>query len=762
MTGMTRPNILSPLSLTLLLSALAMSAPAGVVIERWSAGVNSPHPKTVAIADVSEGKWSLVIDLKDLAGAKVINSRLLVSRPTVTGENDEANIAVVIRVQGQREPLKLIAPWFVSFDATEAVRQAVGQKLELAVESFPQWEANKTQLEVAYEKPGAGQGTKTDVAVQAVARAGQTFITFQELSNPFPADKPVTRRELDAVMRDQSVVSYLVFRHRQPIDESSFASAEMLAEVGPLSGWNVRGLSLDRLIYQHQLRALEDAAFARSIASGPFNGYSRSMPQMGEVAVDRLCVDDGKPLPRRRGLYVHQTAKAGKAYYAVVAMVNGAGIAGAPGWSTREAIAEEVGVGRPVLQGQEKLKVFYDYPGERRRYVQWCAPPLANLPNQYFNWGVYIPPSALNPTAETKLGLGVFFHDAQPLYLRPRWPHRQDMILISPQDDPHFTFGYGYHECLGTLRAFSEGRVRDYTARRLDSFIAWIKQTFPIDNARLSTHGMGVYGGTAALHYGLRHAQTMSLIVAGTYDADPKLNAATYKVDNYPVRKTHLRDLEVVWGKRDWQCQTPAGTSIWQDRDLPAWVRANPQLDLPFLSLGSGSMHSTWPQENALLKALIETSQPFWTGFTWGGEPPRFGPLHVRRDKVILAQVSTLEALAASNWGKNARWGNAALGYWNGGEIFTGLGWNGDDIVDTPDRLEVTVTGSGGTIAVRNRQAFKPAPDTKVRWEVTGSGQRDNARGEVTVDAQGRLIISGVTRGRLVLTLAEAAPTKPR
>jgi hypothetical protein len=165
-------------------------------------------------------------------------------------------------------------------------------------------------------------------------------------------------------------------------------------------------------------------------------------------------------------------------------------------------------------------------------------------------------------------------------------------------------------------------------------------------------------------------------------------------------------------------------------------------------------MHSTWPQENALLKALIETSQPFWTGFTWGGEPPRFAPLYVRRDKVILAQTATLEGLAAGNWGKDPRWGNAALGYWSGGEIFTGLGWKADDVMDTPERLEVTITGGGGAYAIRNRQAFRPASGTKVRWELIGSGQRDNPKGEVTVDALGRLTIPGLNRGRLVLTLA--------
>jgi hypothetical protein len=696
----------------------------------------------------------------------VYAARLLVSRAEVTGDSDDANVKIEIVPKGKAEALKLIGPRYDSFDAAEAVRAFVGRALELSVKDIPKWEPDKTQLEIVYEGKPAQAPPAVQLEVKALHRAGQTFITWKEIDNPL-ADKPVALRDLQAAERElagKKSIVYRVLRLARPIDADTAAEAQHLGDVRPFSGFNVRGVSLDRLIYQHQLRAIDDALFARSIAPGPFGGYNTAMPQMGEVVVERLAVEDGRPLPPATGLYVHNPDKAGKAYYAVVPIINGEGAFSA-GSAAKDAVEEEVGAGAPVMQDIEDLKAFYDYPGERRHYVQWCAPPLANLPNQYYNWGVYVPPSPATRVSETrgrppavKFGLGIYFHDWQPLFLRPRWPHRQDMVLLSPHDHPYPSFGYGYHESLGTLRPFTEGAVQDYTARRIDAFVEWVKKNYRIDEARLSTHGMGTLGGTSALHYGLRHAAKMSWIVAGTYDPDPKTNAPSFKVDNYPVRKTHLSALQAIWGKKEWDLKTAGGASIWKDRDLTAFVLANPKLDLPFLSLGSGSMHPTWVQENAFLKALLAAHQPFWTGFWWGGEPPRFGPLYLRRDCVYLAASAPEDQIAQTVWGKDNRWQKGAVGYWSGGEINTGLGWKTDDVVDTPDRLEVTVTGGGSELAVRNAQAFKTKPGESIHWEMTGTGARDNPKGDLTADANGLVVLKGVNRGRLVLTRAGANP----
>ncbi|HET6427907.1 MAG TPA: hypothetical protein VFJ30_05835 [Phycisphaerae bacterium] len=744
--------------------ALAAAAAGGeVVVERWTADDKGPHPRTVQTADEAGGAV-IRVDLKDLsAGATVYQGRLLVSRPPLAGRDEDGRTDVRIIPAGQAEPLKLIGPWFDSFDVTEPVRRGAGGKLELAVAAFPRWQAELTQLEVTVDR-GDAVGLLTSAAagkaldVKAVHRAGQTFITWREL-DPLP-DKSFTLdelREARDALEQRGWPRYRVYRLDRPINADNLGQAEPLGEVKPLSGFNWRGASLDRLIYQHQLRALNDAAFARSIASGPFDGYHQGMAAMGQVVIDRLAIEDGKPLPAGTGLYVHAPDKPGRAYYAVVPMVDGLAVPGGTGWATAEAVDERTGAGVPIFQCVEDLKVFYDYPGQRRRYVQWCSPAAgtANLPNQYVNWGVYLPPPALDKASQDRLALAIYFHDSRHLYMRPRWPHQTDMITISPHDDPP-TFGYGWHESLGTLRSFAAGCVRDYTARRTDRFAEYVKTAWRIDPARLSTHGMGALGGTAALHYGLARAADVSLIVAGSYDPDPQQTPPTCKVDNYPVRKTHREALEAVWGRREWDLKTAEGKSIWADRNLVAWVAAHPEVNLPFLSLGSGSMHFTWPQENAFLKALLAAQQPFWTGFTWGGEAPRFGPMYVRRDRLYVAAAPTEADLARANWAQHDRWTQGALGYWGGGEINTGLGWDVSDLVDRPDRLEVTITGSGGRMALRNAQQFRLAPGQKFRWE-QGSG-RDKIGGEAAADANGLVVLDGLKRGRLIVTRPEVQP----
>ena len=777
------------------------TALADVVAQRWCVGERGSHPQTVAIADADEGAAVITIDLKALPKAAAVRSaRLLVSRDAVTGDMEEAMTKVEVFAltaapeAGKKPapaggPLALVAPWRDSLDATDAVRRNTGGKLVLWVKALPRWQRDQTQLEILYDGAAPAGLAKGVAGLEALHRAGQTFITWKELDNPL-GDKAPTLDEFKAAadqLEGDKSVRYRIYRHTKPIDKASIAEAELLAEVKPLSGYNLRGVSVDRLIYQHQLRAIEDSGFARSIAPGPFDGYNRKMPQMGQVQVGRLAIQDGQPLPPGTGLYVHQPAQAGSAHYAVVCSVNGTANLSdfGAGNSLAKPLAEQMGVGEPVFQSVEDLKVFYDYPGQRRRYVQWCAPPLANLPNQYYNWGLYVPPAAggtafqavrseqaqvgkpvppaAGETPATRqapatrpMGLGFYFHDWRGTYLRPRWPHTADMLLASTDDSPWASFAYGYHESLGTLGSFAEGSVRDYTARRIDAFFDWACRNFAIDQSRLSCHGMGTLGGTAALQYALRHPERFALVVAGAYDADPKLNPATLKIDNYPPRKTHLGSLEAVWGKKDWDLKTEKGVSIWQDRDLPAFVVKNPGLDLPVFSLGGGSSQATWPQQNALMKALMQARQPLQAEFYWGSTPPAFGPLWASRSKVTLVCVPTEDELNKTPWYKHDRWQKAALGYWSGGAINTMAAYDRQSLVETADKLEATLTSAVSSLTIRHAANLRLKPGQKVSWQVQPAPQdrqTQPAKGETAADDNGVLTLPGpLPRGKLTIT----------
>jgi len=743
-----------------------------VVIEQWAVGERASHPKSVRVLEAAGAAGIVEVDLSALAAnrPRVYQARLLAAREPVTGADEEAMVKVeIFPLDGAppaggappgKAPLKLIPPWYDCFDATEAVRVSVAgqRKCRFYVKAFPKWVKDSTRLEVTYEGKLPSKLPPAVKDLKVLHRAGQTFIAFKEIDDPF-GGKPVTlgqlrqaREQAEAARR----VRYRIYRHDKPIDGKSLAQAELLAEVKPFSGFNVRGVSLDRLICQHQLRAVEDSLFARKIAGGPFRGYRPDMPEMAEVEVSRLVIKDGPDvsgLPPGTGLYVHHPTEPGRAHYVVVVAVDGT--AGAREVKSA-AVEEQVGPGEPVFQGVEDLKVFYDYPGQRRRYVQWCAPPLSHLPNQYHNWGVYLPTAA----SEGKpLALGIYFHDWQGLYLRPHWPHPKNMILISPQDRPRPTFAYGHHEALDTLRSFAAGGIHDYTARRIDAFIEWLCGKFAIDKARMSCHGSGAYGGSSAIAYALRYPERFALVVAGAFDANPGSVEPIIQIGRNR-RRTHLKALEAVWGKKEWTLKTADGRNIWEDRDMVAFVKTHPKSHLPFMSLGTGSQHSTWPQENALLKALMAARQPFRTDFTWGGQAPHFGPMYVRRDKPMLAAVPTSEQLAKTRWYGDPHWQQAATGYWGGGHtmINMGLSWKIDDIVDTPERLEIDGYASG-EVTLRNVQAFKLKPGEKVHWQVKGERRPYDQSGEAAADEYGLLTVPGF-RGRLIVTRGGSEATQ--
>ena len=88
--------------------------------------------------------------------------------------------------------------------------------------------------------------------------------------------------------------------------------------------------------------------------------------------------------------------------------------------------------------------------------------------------------------------------------------------------------------------------------------------------------------------------------------------------------------------------------------------------------------------------------------------------------------------------------------------------WESETIVDTPEKLEMTIYSArvtyAGTVsaktAVRNAQKFKPGPGEKLTWKAGAAG------GEITVGKDGLILIPKLTFSgkptRLVITRAKA------
>ena len=682
--------------------------------------------------------------------------------PEVVGKRIyRAELLLWAKGEVQATGLQLVPPWYNSFDATALVRKSKGN-VDIELSNWKAIDAMSVRLWVAYEaKPTSAPQVKD---LRVFHRAGQTFITFREIGDSLadPAPKwSALKAELGAPQA-RWLVRYLVYRHDRPITAKNLSRAELLARVKPLSGYNVMGRSVDELIAVIRKRAIDDEELARRLArSRALHRYTPYSPEMGDVAIGRFCIEDGKPLPPKTGLYVHHPAKPGVAYYAVITSYGGK--ANTRDFSAENALArpvtEELGAGVPVLQGAVNVTVFFDYPGARYRYVQWAAPPLANLPNQYYNWGVFVPRDygVAGPRR-----LSIFFHDGNQRYLKMPWPHRQDQVIIAPHDAPFASFGIGYNDALGTLRPFKKGVVRPFFRRRVDAVVKWAIEKFKADPARVSCGGSGYWGGTAALQYGIRRPGRIAYVMAdGGPDPDPAQTPDTYVP--YPWRKgrpqpTPRSMIDRVWGRPEWKIKAESGKLIWDEAGLPAFVRQC-RAPVPYLSLGSGSMTVTWKQQTRLMLAYKESRNAFMSQFYWGGTavvPLPRGTFEPRTDKPFLACWPL-------GYHPNAKFFDSYFlpgkrGYGGGSRLNDRVQWESESIVDTPDRLEMTIYSDGrmtyaGTVVaettVRNAQNFKPGPGAKLTWSATGKGgQGGPQRGGITVGKGGMIIIPRLTFSR--------------
>ncbi|GAH74609.1 unnamed protein product, partial [marine sediment metagenome] len=256
------------------------------------------------------------------------------------------------------------------------------------------------------------------------------------------------------------------------------------------------------------------------------------------------------------GLYVHAPGKAGKSYYAVTVVLNGRENTALlkKGVNVVGPVRENGGRGKPVLQREMDMKILFDYAGRRLQYTQWTSLSLANLPNQYYNWSVFIP-EGVKEGAPLEIVLS-----GNDMFRRPRWPHRLDTILVSPHDrhgggslagKPIQTWYFGYHESAGTLRSMKQGTIQPYTWRRMLAFLNWASEEFKIDRSRVTCSGDRGYSATAALHFGMRHPKVFSVVYTCKGMPDPGALPLSHKRygRTYPTATAALQKLI---GRKEW------------------------------------------------------------------------------------------------------------------------------------------------------------------------------------------------------------------
>ena len=386
---------------------------------------------------------------------------------------------------------------------------------------------------------------------------------------------------------------------------------------------------------------------------------------------------------------------------------------------------------------------FFNFKQERLHYVRWVAPPYVNVPSQYYNWTVGVP---------RKVGQGIplelNLHRDGHSYWRTHYRLERDSISLSPHDFPIKSWWFGYHEAAGTLRSFRQGVIQPYTARRLLSFIEWASKKWPVDRNRILVTGCGGgASGTGALHLALRHHELFNLVVAGHPVVD--CAAASRATDHRRVGMA--LSIQAVWGKADWGLKTGSGRTIWQEHDMNQLVAGlPPATELPMVTMTSNHGDAV---ARRFYEQMLAGHHPIIASFSWGGTryvpvsntstSPNAIRLDIRRDRPLLAFVSP-EALGLVK--------GAKMGAFN-----TDFRWR--DIVDRPDRFEVTVSyrGRGKGIAdvvPRRLQKLRVAPGKTYQWKnVALDGKAEIQSGEVTAGQDGLLVLKGVKcSGRITIS----------
>lgn len=590
------------------------------------------------------------------------------------------------------EPLKLAAPTFSAFDATEAVRAALRAEPRQAVfevQDLPGYLPPLTRLDVTCSAPA-----KTPIpAVKGLRvrhRGGQTLLTWTEIDPPPAAGDVVTREwraKLAALAHARREVRYRIWRADAPI--TTVARAELLAEVEPHSGWNP-----------------------------DFHGISPKE----DAPVPRYVVDEGEgPVAPGTGIYAHNPAAPGRAFYAVSAMVDGQ--EDLSSIAATEAVTEVVGPGEPVLQRVERPKSFsYVDAPTLHYYVRWEAPPRANRASRPYDYLVALPPKRADP-APVGLHLHCWGGSLEGGY---GWWYNaaQGAVLIATNQIP-YDWWTGYHEFTGSWRAWGEGVVRDYTQTRVVAFLDWAAKRWPLDLSRVFTAGNSM-GGSGSPNLGFRRAGRVAW-------------AVSWVGVHIPARSPQFRgSYERVFGSLDWKIPFEGGsTPAFDHFDDERFARLDPAADTPLVCFSNGKNDAAigWPQALDFWKALQDTRRPHVFVWGQGGHGQRAllpGPdpnerelgVDVRVDRTLPAFTRcTLDGRPdADDEGQSNLW----------------LYWDAE-AVDEKDRWSMTLRMSKKApkdecrvdVTPRRCRAFKAAPGTKVAWTA------GTASGEVAADAHG-------------------------
>jgi pimeloyl-ACP methyl ester carboxylesterase len=567
-------------------------------------------------------------------------------------------------------------------------------------------------------------------------QAGQTLLLWSEVDPPVTRDQIAAvelrrlRRELDKPRK----VRYRIYRSQRPI--TTVEGLRPIAEVPPLSCWNADYYGID--------------------------------PKPQQPAF-RYVVEEGQPaVPPGTGIYAHNPSQAGEAYYAVTVVVDGkentsvgeSNVLGRP-------IRETVGQGVPVLQRVERPKSFqYVEAPTLYYYVRWESPPNCAVEGRPYDYLVAVPPvhGAGSAGGSTKgkakpAAVGIHLHCwGGSLDGGYGWWYNAEKgdLLIASNQIP-YDWWTGYHELYWSgppdKETWQKGVVRPYSQTRMLSFLDWVARhprsgSWAVDLTRTHVAGNSM-GGSGSPMLAIRFPERIAWAVSwvGVHD---------------PARSPQFKgSYEEVYGKQPWQVRFEDGQCVWDHFNDAWYLRRHPEKEVGLIVFSNGKNDGAigWPQAVEFYRALKETKRPHV--FVWGqaGHGQRAtmpGSLGERVLPIDVRIDQSLPAFSHCSLDDDPGSGNPGQGDPQG-QVNLYLFWETADVVDRPDRWQMTLSliekapKDQCTVDVtpRRLQQLKPKPGRQLRWTNTSlSENRQIQAGQVTADRYGLVTLKGVRVGK--------------
>ncbi len=421
-----------------------------------------------------------------------------------------------------------------------------------------------------------------------------------------------------------------------------------------------------------------------------------------------------------------------------------------------------------ILNKEEHLPEFnYGESEGQYYYVKWEDPPTSNFPSSPFNYVVVVP-SAEWAVDDPGINLALHCWGGNLNSCYGWWYYwEQGHLLVAGNQFPFQDWWTGYHENLGTLKAHDEGTVKPFTMHRLLAFIYdFVVPEYNANTERITLAGSSM-GGAGTSLVGLRNGQIFSNLISWVgihIPAESPQFASSFEAAWGSIDyQTHFSNLEFAERFGGQNISPEDDYIVWDYYDNDQWLRANPEIETPWLTYSNGVDDNGigWPQAVAHTEALIDTYRPF--NFQWGmnGHNQRvalldpYGYDKTQKSHLLFTRTQSHPIF------RNASTDHDFLTE-SSGKINPFCSWNTEDIVDDPERWEISIfipdAPSGGSygeefpeslevdVLPTHLQNFAPTPDSLYQW--TWSEAADStviSSGSVIADPLGRVVIPQLT-----------------